>query len=429
MQQDIVSVTNVSKIFYWPKSVSFGKSSFLHFLNYFLKKKRSIKRDGFYALKNLNFSIKKGESVGIIGLNGSGKSTLLQLLAGTMQPTKGKISVKGKVAALLELGCGFEPQFTGRENVYLNASLLGLCRSDIANNFKSIEMFADIGDYIDQPIKTYSSGMRLRLAFAIIVFVNPDILIIDEALAVGDASFAKKCYEFLRRYQLSNSLIFVSHDIDSVKNLCKKCIWIDEGNIRSIGPVKEVCQDYFNFLIGCNGIAKTSHISEIPKPTDHISDLELGEVISGDLVSKDISIEKCSLIDNQNNKEILFVKGHQNVTLVIKSRFHKSIKKPIFGFYIRDRFGQDLIGDNTGNRYLTFKSEIMPNDCVEASFSFITPRLSSGEYGITIAIAEGDINSHKFHLWMNDILQIKVTGLPPPALVGLPMDINLKLTG
>ena len=201
----------------------------------------------FWALRNINFEVKKGECVGIIGRNGSGKSTLLQIIAGTLTPTTGNVEVNGRVAALLELGSGFNPEFTGRDNIYMNASILGLTKIEINAKYDRIVAFADIGEFIDQPVKTYSSGMIVRLAFAVQVTIEPDILIVDEALSVGDVFFQQKCFNRLRSLQKSGTtLLFVSHDLSTVKSLCDKCIYLEEGKIKCLGASTEICDSYYN---------------------------------------------------------------------------------------------------------------------------------------------------------------------------------------
>lgn len=183
----------------------------------------------FKALDDVSLEVKKRETVGIIGGNGSGKSTLLQIICGTLAPTAGTVEVNGRVAALLELGSGFNPEFTGRENVYMNASILGLSREEIDAKYDEILAFADIGAFVDQPVKTYSSGMVVRLAFAVIAHVDADILVVDEALSVGDAVFTQKCMRFIRLFQARGTLLFVSHDIGAVQNLCRSAIWLAHG--------------------------------------------------------------------------------------------------------------------------------------------------------------------------------------------------------
>jgi len=205
---------------------------------------RSSYRD-FWAIKGVSFEVHKGESFGIVGRNGSGKSTLLQIIARTLQPTSGAVQVHGRVAALLELGSGFNPDFTGRENVYLNGAVHGLSRSKITKIFAEIAEFADIGDFIEQPTKTYSSGMMMRLAFAVQIAVEPELLIIDEALAVGDAPFQAKCFARLRSLQSRGcTILFVSHDVGTVRSFCQNAVWLHQGKAVAQGPAVEVCEKY-----------------------------------------------------------------------------------------------------------------------------------------------------------------------------------------
>ena len=199
----------------------------------------------FWALKDVSFEIKKGETVGIIGRNGSGKSTLLQMIAGTLTPTTGSVAVNGRIAALLELGSGFNPDFTGRENVYMNGAILGLSREEIDARFDAIAAFADIGDFIEQPVKIYSSGMLVRLAFSVSVNVEPEILIVDEALAVGDMGFQMKCLERLEQLTQSGiTLLFVSHDIGAIKAFCDKAIYLVDGAAKAIGGASDMVELY-----------------------------------------------------------------------------------------------------------------------------------------------------------------------------------------
>jgi len=199
----------------------------------------------FWALNGISFDVKRGESVGIIGDNGAGKSTLLQILTGILHPNEGSAEVNGRVAALLELGSGFNPDFSGRDNVFMNAAILGLSKKEIESRFDEIEAFADIGDFIEQPVKTYSSGMIMRLAFAVTTCVEPDIMIVDEALAVGDAVFQSKCYTRLRQLtERGTSLLFVSHAIDTVRSLCSRALWLEHGKTVMWGDAKEVCKEY-----------------------------------------------------------------------------------------------------------------------------------------------------------------------------------------
>lgn len=204
----------------------------------------------FWALRNISVEVKRGECVGVIGRNGAGKSTLLQIITGTLQPTEGSVTVNGKVAALLELGSGFNPEFSGRENVYMNAAILGLDDAALEAKYQEIVDFADIGDFIDQPVKTYSSGMMVRLAFAVQAMVKPDVLIVDEALSVGDLAFQNKCIRVLNDLiDAGTTVFFCSHDISTVQRICTNAIWIDKGEVRMAGDPSDVCAAYESELL------------------------------------------------------------------------------------------------------------------------------------------------------------------------------------
>jgi lipopolysaccharide transport system ATP-binding protein len=239
-----------------------------------LKSKASKSYRDFWALKDISFEVKKGESVGIIGRNGSGKSTLLQIIAGTLQPTDGSIKVTGRVAALLELGSGFNPEFTGRENIFLNAAVLGLARREIEAKFAEITAFADIGDFIEQPVKTYSSGMLMRVAFAVQTAVNPDILIVDEALSVGDFFFQQKCAARMRTLrEQGTTVLFVSHDLASVRDLCPQALYLRQGKMKFWGESQEAIARYYGEgqAAGVVNPVATSAIQQVNKtPEDYI---------------------------------------------------------------------------------------------------------------------------------------------------------------
>lgn len=214
-------------------------------LRNFWRRKAAEQFRDFYALRDVSFEVPRGESVGIVGRNGSGKSTLLQIIAGTLAPSEGSVEVNGRVAALLELGSGFNPEFTGRENVMLNGAVLGFSRAQMEAKFGQIAEFADIGEFIDQPVKIYSSGMMLRLAFSVQIAVEPDVLIIDEALSVGDAPFQAKCFARIRHLQSNGcTILFVSHDVGTVKTFCQQAVWLAGGVARSQGKANEVCGAY-----------------------------------------------------------------------------------------------------------------------------------------------------------------------------------------
>lgn len=224
----------------------------------------------FFALHDVTFEVNRGEAVGIVGRNGSGKSTLLQILAGTLVPSKGDVEVKGRVAALLELGSGFNPEYTGRENVALTGTILGFSTDEIRSRMEAILRFADIGEFIDQPLKSYSSGMVVRLAFAVQTVLDPDLLIIDEALAVGDAPFQAKCFARIQQLQSQGcSILLVSHDVSVIRALCQRAIWLSDSRIKEIGEVNHVCDLYQRECLRAMGM----QIVESKRPADHVSPL------------------------------------------------------------------------------------------------------------------------------------------------------------
>ena len=224
-------------------------------------RRRTFHQD-FWAVKNVSFRVGKGSTFGVIGENGSGKSTLLQMIAGTVQPTEGKISLNGRVAALLELGAGFNPEFTGRENVFLNASILGLSQEETVRKIPEIERFAEIGRFIDQPVKTYSSGMYVRLAFAVSINADPEILLVDEALSVGDVYFQQRCMRKIRQMkQEGKTILFVSHDMVAVKNLCDTAVWLERGAIKEMGQPDDVVGKYLAAMT----LRRDPYAQELPK--------------------------------------------------------------------------------------------------------------------------------------------------------------------
>lgn len=243
----------------------------------------------FFALKDVNFEVKRGEAVGIIGRNGSGKSTLLQLIAGTLQPTAGTIRTTGRVTALLELGAGFNTEFTGRENVFLSGAVLGLPQKEMETRFDEIAAFADIGEFIDQPVKTYSSGMMMRLAFAVNTCVDPDILIVDEALSVGDAPFQSKCFRRLRQLiDKGVSLLFVSHDLGTVRSVCSRALWLKNGRAEMWGEAKAVAREYEKYCWTEQGIVMDQ--ATTPSATLSIKSSEAKQMTIGPDASTEFTV-------------------------------------------------------------------------------------------------------------------------------------------
>jgi len=399
----------------------------------------------FWALKNVSFEVKRGETVGIIGRNGSGKSTLLQMICGTLNPTSGTIQIKGRIAALLELGSGFNPEFTGRENVYLNASVFGLSTKEIDARFADIVSFADIGNFIEQPVKTYSSGMYVRLAFAVIAHVDADILVVDEALAVGDAFFVQKCMRFLRSFMKTGTIIFVSHDTGTVKSLCNSALWLEKGEILQEGSPKEISDLYLQaFYEAQQGKSSTTKLKpvKIQDATLPRKDQRL-EIINASTLRNDLQIFKfdpeaasfgrggaqiisVELLD-QHSYPLAWIVGGEQVTLRVIARAHATLDAPIIGFFIKDRLGQALFGDNT---YLTHKDSSLfceEGTDIQAEFTFLMPILPQGDYSINAAIADGTQDNHIQHHWMHDAVLFKSeSSSVTTGLIGIPMQ-RIKL--
>jgi lipopolysaccharide transport system ATP-binding protein len=404
----------------------------------------------FYALKDISFEVKKGEAVGIIGRNGSGKSTLLQMIAGTLTPTSGSIQVHGRVAALLELGSGFNPDFTGRENVYLNASVLGLTRDEIDARYDQIAAFADIGDFIDQPVKTYSSGMNMRLAFAVIAHVDADILIVDEALAVGDVFFVQKCMRFIRQFQEKGTLLLVTHDTGAVQSLCQNAVWLHHGECRGRGTSKTITESYLEATYAeQQGVAlfadkeKPLSKAETPRQIGKVVD-QRAAFINQSSRRNDIEvfdfncnstgfgaggalIERVSLIDAGSGNLLAYVVGGEEVVLEVRVRSEIVMNSPIIGFSLRNNLGQPLFGDNTYISYRGTPIYTEPNTTLIAKFHFQMPYLAAGDYAICAACANGTQENHTQHHWLNEALVFKsMSSHVVGGLIGLPM-INISL--
>lgn len=401
----------------------------------------------FWALNDINFSMQPGQTLGIIGRNGSGKSTILQIICGTLSKTSGEVQTHGRIAALLELGSGFNPEFTGRENVFMNASLLGLTKKEIEEKFDDIENFADIGEYINQPVKTYSSGMYVRLAFAVIANASADILVVDEALAVGDAFFTQKCMRFLREFQKKGTLLFVSHDTRSVIGLCNRAIWLERGHVIDDGLPKEVCARYIEaFYEAKQGKSTTTKFRNIistknKKPmkdqrinfinkTKYRNDIHIFKFdINGSSFGKGgAQINDVALLDKEGSP-LAWIVGGETVSLRVTAVAYKNITSPIIGFLVKDHLGQAIFGDNTYLTYIDKPISIQKDQEVQAEFFFTMPILPEGTYSITVAIAEGTQENHIQHHWIHDVLFFKSeSSMVSTGLVGIPMlDIKLNI--
>ena len=379
----------------------------------------------FWALRDVNLEISRGETVAIIGRNGSGKSTLLQLICGTLAPTEGYVRTSGTIAALLELGSGFNPEFTGIENVFLNASLLGLTQDQILARLEDIQAFADIGDFIHQPVKTYSSGMLVRLAFAVIAHVDPSVLIVDEALSVGDAVFGQRCMRFIRRFTEKGTLLFVSHDLNAVSSLCERAIWIESGRVQMDTATAAILTAYTRSCLE----ASNAEVDKANNTTAVEDGPEATEGHGGDRGSSSTGpVDRTIVIDSESlaaggsgqaedvqaevadwDSERDYGDGHATITRVvmrdkdgaatttpqcgeavrleISARCHARIESFLAGFVLRDRTGQIIFGENTiGANRLCVETE----QSVSVSFDFKMPFVRPGSYSLSAAVSNGD---------------------------------------
>jgi lipopolysaccharide transport system ATP-binding protein len=343
----------------------------------------------FWALKDVSFEIKKGETVGIIGRNGSGKSTLLQIICGTLTPTGGSVQINGRIAALLELGSGFNPEFTGRENVYMNGAILGLTPGEIDQCYDDIAAFADIGDFIEQPVKTYSSGMMVRLAFSVIVNVRPDILVVDEALSVGDGAFQLKCMARLKALQeIGTTVLFVSHDIGSVGRLCSSAYILDRGAKLPEESVFDSIRTYERLL-------KLSEEKELlyekgkgkGKGARHPLKrfYEESEYLPDSLGTQEAIISEVEISGSEGKGEGLFVSG-ECVTLLIRIISEIEVENVILGFGLRSVQGVRVIGGNSQFSKVLIGLRQGVNE-VEVDFFL---NIVAGEYFLNIGLVKDD---------------------------------------
>jgi lipopolysaccharide transport system ATP-binding protein len=356
----------------------------------------------FQALDAVSFDVARGEVVGIIGRNGSGKSTLLQIICGTMTASAGTVRTAGRVAALLELGAGFNPEFTGRENVYVYGAILGLGRREVDARFGRIVEFAEIGAFIDQPIKTYSTGMVVRLAFSVVAHVDADVLVVDEALAVGDAFFVQKCMRFLRDFMARGTVLFVSHDSGAVINLCHRAIWLHEGRLLADGAPREVVEAYLATL------------ADAPPPPDPAAAIAAPAAARA-FGHGGARIAEVALVDEQHRPLQIFA-GGERVTLRVVCEARERLDSPIVGFIVKDRLGQVVFSENTFAQYASAPCACAAGGRVEARFEFDMPSLAAGDYVVGAAIADGTQASHVQHHWVHDALA--VTSAPRRAWTG-----------
>ncbi|MFK7872410.1 MAG: ABC transporter ATP-binding protein [Oligoflexales bacterium] len=355
----------------------------------------------YWALKDISLEIPKGETFGIIGMNGAGKSTLLKVLTGTLAPTAGSFHIPGRVAALLELGAGFHPDLNGRDNLLLNGQLLGLSREEVNERLPSMIEFSELGDFIDQPVRTYSSGMYVRLAFSMVANVNPDVLIIDEALSVGDAYFSQKCLKRIRQFcDDGTTVLFVSHDAASVKLLCQRVALLHKGSLHDVGKPIDLLEHYNALLAQKDGNAKEYKIERATTTKE-------GAFSSGNQKATvdHVRLQRKELHGETWLKaEALVVGQPAQVSLTID--IHENIESPTVGIMIRNHLGIDVFGTNTHEMGLDM-GVCKAHEKIRVDFDLVT-NMGPGEYTVTVAVHSGRTHQDDCYQWIDRVLTFKV---------------------
>lgn len=366
-----------------------------------------------WVLRDISFEVSPGEAVGIIGINGAGKSTLLKIITGTTRATTGSVEAGGRIAALLELGMGFNPEFTGRQNVFMSGQLYGMNSESISRLMPEIEAFAEIGDYIDQPVRTYSSGMQMRLAFSVATAVRPEILIIDEALSVGDTYFQHKSFDRIRQFRdAGTTLLFVSHSAGAIKTLCNRAILLDAGVVlRDDAP--DAVMDYYNAVI-----AKQQADNEIQQ-TEQLTGQKITRSGSGDA-----TVESVELLVNGVPARAL--SSGAAATLQITGKTTAPVAELTVGILIRDRLGNDVFGTNTYHHAVSRK-DLAQGESFVVNFNFAALNLGCGSFSVTVALHSRDVHVAANYDWWDRALVFQVFPGTAPQSIGvcdLPLTIN-----
>jgi lipopolysaccharide transport system ATP-binding protein len=363
----------------------------------------------FWALRDVSFSVRRGETFCIVGENGSGKSTLLQIVTGILAPTSGEVRVDGRVSALLELGAGFNPEFSGRDNVYLNGAILGFSTAEMDRKYKAIEEFAEIGDFIHQPVRTYSSGMSVRLAFAVAIHVDPDVLLVDEALAVGDIYFRQRCMRKVHELRDAGvTIVFVSHSMGDVKAIGERAMWLDAGRVREIGATDMVVGKYLAAMV-----AKDSAYLDLKDPT--ASGVRAGrppEIVEtipnidhrhGDGRAEVIGIA----VMDARGRELQLAEPGSTIVVRISARALEPVTRPNIGFMLRNHMGLDFSGTNTlreGHQL----PPMSPGDVVTVDFHVGLPVLYPSHFSFSPAIADGSLLSYRMCDWIDNAVTVQM---------------------
>ena len=359
----------------------------------------------FYALNGLDLQVAPGESLGIIGKNGAGKSTLLKLITGVIVPTSGSVTVNGHIAALLELGAGFNPELSGRENILFSATLAGRTRKEALMGLDEIIAFSELGDFIDQPVKSYSSGMYVRLAFASAIHVDPDILIVDEALSVGDIRFQQKCLRTIEDFQKrGKTILFVSHDMNAVLAFCHRVVWIMDGKVFRQGPTKDLVRDFISYM----SYGELPQ-DDVPKPEAPQAAQSLMESTKDrDSYGNGAAvIEQVSLSLANSNTRVTVLTGGEAIVLRAVVSGVRPMQRPLFGFFVTDEKGNPVTGSNSSALDQPLKP-LLPGQRRVVEITFTFPFLRDGMYPLSVAIGDGTYDDHELAHWVHDVSVLQV---------------------
>jgi len=374
--------------------------------------RRSFHRD-FWALRDVSFEIERGSTFSILGENGAGKSTLLQLVAGILRPTAGRVEVTGRVSALLELGSGFNPEFSGRENVFLNGAILGLSNREIERRYPQIVDFAEIGEFINQPVKTYSSGMVVRLAFAVAINVDPEILLVDEALAVGDIYFRQRCMRKIHElHRAGVTILFVTHNIADVKSLATRAMWLANGQIAELGDPERVVSHFQAAMVNKDARYLRQHAQAEAQAA--------GEVFASrpaELVEKIPNIDfrygtgRAQVLGiavmNQRGEEIGLLPPGETIVVRVSVRAQQEMPQPIVGFMLRNHLGVDFSGTNTALEGVEMPL-LRPGEALTVDFLVALPELYPGHFSFSPAIANGTLEGYEMCDWIDNAVTLQM---------------------
>ncbi len=401
MNDIAISVKNLTKVYHLYDKPQDRLKEALHPF------KKSYHHD-FYALNDVSFEIKKGETVGIIGKNGAGKSTLLKMITGVLTPTSGEIEVKGKIASLLELGAGFNPEMTGMENIYLNGTIMGFTKEEMDSKVDAILAFADIGEFIHQPVKMYSSGMFARLAFSVAINVEPDVLIVDEVLSVGDVAFQVKCFQKFRDFkEADRTILFVSHSTDQITQLCSRAYWFEHGKMHKSGIAKDVAAEYHAMMT--HGVTtqknedkvEDENITEVTEESKSLITMPRDVDWSGDGGMRVLQIG----LFGMDGKILSTIYKSQKVQLIYTFKTLTYIFNPFVSFILIDKNGNRILGISNITESKQFNS-VEEGQIVKVSFEFYMPELANDEYLISVGLNDGNQEEHIRHQYIVDAYKI-----------------------